>query len=1698
MTAEEVVDFIGARLRQRPPAGVSVAYLDGFMRRHRAALVQLLREQLGDRLAGRAQPPPVVQAVEGELPEHWTVARRTHANIAAMVVASTLENERRAPTAEERRTLAAYSGWGGLTIEGASHRFPQGFPAPEPRGLIHEFYTPAAVCAEVARVVEPLLPAGEVQALEPSAGIGRFIRAFEGQPRVRWQAVEYSELSARMLAALRPDLNLFSGSFERWVREKESAWSGRLQLVVSNPPYGARGASISEDPNREYREKLAYHYFLRRALDLLAPDGLGVFLVPAGFLTGKTEALKGLREKVLLRHHLAAAFRLPSMKPNGREAIFPGAMLVTDLLFFRSRGGTLAEVHSSDQRILNGEYFKQYPAHLLGKEVGIEAGEDDQTVKPRYGYQVVGEFTRLPDVEERPVCVDCAVVRAAPAAGRARVGLVRVVDEDTAGLPAPLAAAVALGLRVDRYLAAVAAQDSTTPSLLWPELHAALTAWVQTHGNPHGMAPLQNLAQQGKVGAERFLGAFTRAGRLIEGLSAPPPKAEPRFIGGADDVPALAEHLYRTAHSLTVARLHAEHRALGGTLEADGLVATLLASGWFRDGERWDQLVPAADYLTGSLWPKVARAKAYGADNQVARLMDTIQPALFDDIDGVSPRQGWVPLELVASWFNDTYSASYRYRTVSLERVEGLVTVQGRDYADLGDKHDDVHPELPLLLGWINHDKTLFSPPKPRRGDDIDKLRVEKATQWETSFIGWCGAKPERRALIEDAYNKQFKGFVAPSYDGQRLHLARWAKDGPQLRAHQIAGVNRLNAHRGGLLAFDVGVGKTYTGLALLARARQEGWARRPVILVPNSIVWKWAEDIARVLPDYRVGVIGSKRKTIAHGPRKGLQTSEVDSPAERAAKWTRFQAGELDVVLLTYTSLARTRMSEGAVRAYAESTSAIQREVALRQRNAQGRKKLSERDEAILREGVGAWVTEKLELAESLEYDPGILWDDLAVDLLIVDEAQNYKNLYLPEEREGGVPRFMGNPGDGSNRAWQLDFRCQSVRRQNGGAGVVLLSATPAKNSPLELYNLIQYVDPAAWTRLGIRDPEQFIDRYLKIKIQPVLNTSMEVVDRGAVVGFQNLHELRDVIHRYADFKTAEEVGLVLPEARVEMVEVDMDAAQEAKYTEYVAQIEEALESEDPSDKAQILGLLARMSLVAVHPQLDEGYTWRTAATVQNPRSPKFDALVARVLENRVCGHIIFIDNVAAHQWVRMVLVQAGIPDARIAVLNAETASGAADRQRIAKAFNGDPDEGLAPLYDVVIANAIAYEGIDLQTRTCAIHHLDLPWEPATLQQRNGRAVRQGNRLSAISIYYYFARRSQDGLRFNLIQGKRGWMTQLLKSQDRATNNPGAQSQLGPEEILLLISREPEKTRERLEALREMREAEAHERITRGAVQTLLAANARFRRAERIADPAEATRLRGEGEARLKHLQDVPPEIWPWAAQASRVRDTEVVIVALTVPVFEGLRITKPSELDPNLTQSVELGRVVDGRIGARNPFDPRWRLQRVDHAMWSDLTPEHFTADWPEDDTARTVAEIEQTIAPTLGRYMEWPELGWRYASDAFCERIWALTGDTIKAALAKQPNHLAHKARVPVLTTEGLTVLQGVSAFGKRDLTVLPPTASGWRLFMEAAPTAGIKWGELNAAAEWWWGRYFPRGVLRNEGEAVGAFGLGSQVA
>jgi len=1717
-----------------------------------------LREPAPLFTAGAMTPAAEAPRRPIEITEAWTPAQRTKANIAAMELAATLSA---APTEEERRILMGYTGWGGLSIRGAEGKFPADFPRPDPSGLIHEFYTPAVVANEIARVVRPLLPnlpqsdAGGVQALEPSAGIGRMLNAFEGA-RLEWHAVEWSELSYRMLRALRPDVDLMHSSFETWVQERGRELQGHLGLIISNPPYGARGASITDDPDREYREKMAYHYFLRRALDLLAPNGLGVFLVPGGFLSGKTPVLARLREKVLKRHHLATAFRLPSVGSDGREAVFPGAMLVVDVLVFRARDGQLDAVDPGDTEIVEGRYFELFPKHVLGKEIGKDGGEDDQTAKPRWGYQIQGDFTRLPDIVERPICAECKVTPRAftVVSGGAKTAnkpmrtpvvysATDAVDVNVDDLKEEIGAALLLGRRVERYLVDLT-REPERAYMAHSELVEQLNTWVKVNGLPRTNVELVNLAKREIIGAQKFLDAFEANGKLIQGLRVAPVKTPVKWRGAAKDIVGQAAELYRRSGRLTMVELLSFHISLGGPVQQREATDLLRKAGWAWDGDNWDELVPPEIYYTGALWPKMDRAMAAVgknlpfAQNQVDKLLDVIKPAMFEDLDAIQVRDGWIVLDLVAEWFNAT-QPNY-YDPIRLERKDGLITFKDVKYENLdgskAGRSTDYSPEALSLLGYLNHDKTLFKVSKGYGNDedekDLDKRRVAKANEWSASFMGWVSADGGRKVQLMHGYNRMMRGYVQPVTNADPLPIVRWSPTGLTPHAHQVIGARRVLENRRGMLAFDVGVGKTLTGLMVLARARQEGWAKRPVILVPNTIAWKWYRDIKKSLPDFNVGVIGSIKSVSHRGERLereiGLVTAEwitakkdtttakamkeiraeaktrvivskTDTPAQRAAKWTKFQAGEYDCVIVTYSVFNRTRMSVGAVRKYAETTSAIQREIAIRKRNAGKKKKLSEREEAILREGTSAWVAEQMELPSGQSYDPGIVWDDLNVDLLIVDEAQNFKNLYLPEPREGGVPRFMGNAGDGSKRAWNLDFRAASVRQRTGGSGIVLLSATPAKNSPLEFYNVIQYIDPEAWHRIGIRDPEGFIDRFLKIEIQPVVTPKMEVEERGAVVGFVNLDVLRDVVFRYGDFKTAKDVGLVLPTPTIEQVWVDMDAIQDQKYDRYVREIEESLASTNPKDKMKILGLLARMAMVAIHADLDMGFEWKTADQVTDAHSPKFDAMAERILANRDCGHIVFCENVAAHRWIYTTLVDGGIKPERIAFLNAEAVPGAAERQQIAMEFNGNEEEELAPRFDIVICNSVAYEGIDLQTRTCAIHHIDLPWEPATLEQRNGRGVRQGNTRQTITINYYMARRSQDGLRFNLIDGKAGWMRQLITSMDKETNNPGAQAQMSPEDVLAMISRDPEKTRAALQAVQARREEEARVKIAGEASRLLKAVNARFRQAERTTlDETERTRLRVEAEQRLKAVERTDPKAWPFGRFCSIVKTQPIIVVDGGGPLWSGLKIGIPSQWNAAKVQYLEMGDVSLGGW-VREAGEATWNQVTLgkDSPMVR-LTETSYNATFPADEHAATVRAIQQVCSDRLRYSGDWLGLHWDTAPVGWVESYWPETSTFILEALAKVSYYNAQAQRLPLVGPAGLVVGQANVA-STMGVEVIPPTEEGWRRFLELAPLSQTKFTPLSECARWWWNRSIPRNILVDKDENANAgFGAAEMVA
>ncbi|MBK7830490.1 DEAD/DEAH box helicase family protein [Nannocystis sp.] len=808
---ERQVARVRGRLQEARRRGEPVpsdAALDDFLARNRIKILNGLTAAL-------AQREP---AIDPGQPDAWTESRRMAANLEAMQLL--VSKPAGSHTVEDRRVLARYSGWGGLSIDKAQAAFPPSLQV-DTRGLIHEYYTPTALVAEIARVARLLLPDlvgldGVIRALEPSAGIGRFILAFDalGGAPIRWTAIEYSALAATLLSAVRPGLTVFTGPFERWIAKHWDEEVGRVNLVVSNPPFGQRGEAAFEDRDRSYREKTAMAYFLRRGLDLLAPGGLGIFIVPMGFMSDPKR--RKLRETILLGNHVATAFRLPSQLrlPDGRQRDhFPGAHNVTDLIFFRRRAGVLAELDAEDVPIADGRYFDMVPRHVLGE------------IDNSYRLAIIGPPVRLPELIERPICQDCRIRVAAP----------RIVAKDELDPGDPrIASAQALVRRVDAYLAAVAGARADDPVLLWPELVDALRGWTTRHGNPYDAKNVRVLAKDRDL-ARTFLRAFENDGNLIPGLRERPPAAAPTIPTG--DLLALAEHIYRQERGLSVPRLMQENTARGGTETRDAALTLIMRAGWCVDGPGLTLLLPETDYYTGDLWSRYDRAVQHPdnmqAQEQARRLMATIRPALLHDLGEYSVREGWVPLPLIADWLGDTINGGYP--AIELIRDAGLVQVRGIDYSDL-DESPQLAPLTINFLGWLNHDKVNFSPER-KKLQSLNEARDEKVAAWSRDFRDWIAGAPERQRILLAAYNRVARGFVLPTYGDEPIYIARWTTDPKrQLFDYQRAGVRRLLSNRGGILVYDVGVGKTFTALATIAAARQEGWVRRPVVLVPNLL----------------------------------------------------------------------------------------------------------------------------------------------------------------------------------------------------------------------------------------------------------------------------------------------------------------------------------------------------------------------------------------------------------------------------------------------------------------------------------------------------------------------------------------------------------------------------------------------------------------------------------------------------------------------------------------------------------------------------------------------------------------------------------------------------------------------------------------------------------------------------------------------
>lgn len=1237
---------------------------------------------------------------------------------------------------------------------------------------LNEFYTDPAVAKAQWDVIQRIGQASGT-ALEPSCATGVYMHtAPEG---FRVTGVELDPISSACAVALHGDRHEIVGStsLERFAR---SDGGRQFPVVIGNPPYGPRG-SLAKDDKPDL--KTAESYFIDTAIDKCQPGGIVSLVVPASVLNSKNG--RRFRERMLRKAEFLGAQRMPN---TAFEASHTD--VTADVIWLRKRGDdvagammtvdqkTMKKLGVWDEEFLAGTYFDGRGAdNLLG-----QAG----TAMRAYGevYTVNGSMVGVPETiaafEPHPVgnnptvseivdaldtdkekarTMGAAMIR--PYAD-GKAGDTKVVD----GVTYVLQGKPLRWHRVDEILAHEAVADAKPLADKIDRLvngdgddreglEDAVNAYIARHGIP---AKSKHLVEAAEHDAKlyRLIGAVDHTGRLSDTVTG----RQANIIAGSLETAAATLAAEKDTGDFSAAEL-----ALRTGKDIDEVRDILTASSAYAYTVE-DHWMPMDQYLTGNLWLKVDAAKsakqpAELADKlamQVKRLEEAIGPKTLDDVD-FGLNSGFIPPAMIAAWMDsevealrasDPKSTYYQeLRDAKVEFEKGLYRISGGAWG-----HAD------MLATYLNRTGT--------RKDDMPKIE-----RMNEEFRTWL-LTSQYRDEIEELYNRKFRGFIAPKFSKEAIDVPGLDTDGGKRLPNDYHWDSlrwALGAGKG-IIADDVGLGKTLRGLMLARLAKMYGKATKPTFVVPKSVLANWVSEANLWFPGSRILVIGETYSRDKEGNLK----SRPDNEAERNRKYHDLSQNDYDFVFINRDSFNELDVDPITKGEYLDQDFWVQRGDALG--NA-GDKKVKR-----VREQHAQAVSDR----EFGKRTDAIYFNHLGIDMMIVDEGHAYKNLYAARARFGESPKFLGGQGQ-SNRAFDMSFKAKWLRENNGGKGVYALTATPSKNSPLEIYSMLSYVAPEEFEKIGIRNSEEFLDRYCVFKTESLLQTNGEIAEGLATVGFKNLDELREIMNRYIMRRTAGEVGLQIPTAKQEMHLVDMTPQQSAVYGELRAALGE-VGKKDASGDAHVFSIMDKMAKAALDLELLDKDAHAGAV------SPKYDEVATvAAAASRDGGQVIFCEAVDAHEKIARALVAKGIPRDRIAILNANEAANSAKRQNISDRFN-------AGKLDVVIGNKIMEEGINLQKKTSDIHHLDTPWDPATLQQRNGRGVRQGNKRESVRVHTYLARGSFDGYRYQSMRAKKDWQEMLWNGGDRV-DNLAREGVFSREDMMIMMSADPEAERAKL-----------------------------------------------------------------------------------------------------------------------------------------------------------------------------------------------------------------------------------------------------------------------------------------------------------
>ncbi|MDE7171063.1 MAG: DEAD/DEAH box helicase family protein, partial [Oscillospiraceae bacterium] len=1324
-----------------------------------------------------------------------TPGERFKNNIRAIRLLKKLEAEDRFATPEEQNVLAQYVGWGGLSdcFDERHSKYA------ELKALLTEdeyeaaaastltaFYTPPVVIRSIYQTLVNMgFKTGNL--LEPSCGIGNFIGMRpDDLTESKIYGIELDSISGRIARQLYQKSSIAVQGFE-----KTDLPDSFFDAAIGNVPFGAFKVS---DKRYNKHNFLIHDYFFARTLDKVRPGGIVAFITSKGTMDKENPSV---RRYIAQRADLLGAVRLP----NNTFKAAAGTEVTSDILFLQKRDALSCEepdwvhLNTDENGLKMNQYFIDHPDMVMGEMQEISGPYGPETAcLPREGQDlgeqlaaaiqsIQGSVTEYvmddPEAEEEDQSI--------PADPEVRNFSYTVVDgqvyyrENSRMNPVEVSVTAAnriKGLIEIRDCVRTLIEYQTDD---WPDeniqaeqqkLNTLYDAYVKKYGRISSRANSaafrmdsayfllsslevldddRNFVRKADMFTKRTIKqktVITSVDTASEALAVSLAEKAcvdlgymASLMGGGDKMPQIVEDLKGVIFK----------DPLTGPFDIDGD-----AVDWYKGWQTADE------YLSGNVREKLATAKLAAKSDPAFQInveaLEKVQPVDLTASE-ISVRLGstWLPPKVVEQFVFEllgTLEFAQEKIHVRYAPYTGEWNVEGKSVDKENVKANSTYGTdrinaYRIIEETLNlRDVRIYDYVKDSKGKKTAILNKQetaiaqgKQELIKQEFRDWIWKDPERREILTRLYNDQFNSERPREYDGSHLNFVGMNPE-ITLRTHQRNAIARVLYGGNTLLGHVVGAGKTWEMVAAAQESKRLGLCQKSLFVVPNHLTEQWATEYLQLYPSANILV----------ATNKDFETKN------RKRFCGRIATGDYDAIIIGHSQFEKVPIS-------------MERQIAIlrqqRQEILDGIRELKEsKGDHFSRkqmERTKKSIEAKLkELNDQSRKDDVVTFEELGVDRIFIDEAHYYKNLasFSKMRNVSGIAQTE------AQKASDLYMKCRYLDEITGGRGVIFATGTPISNTMVEMFTMQKYLQYNTLKRHGLLHFDAWASTFGETV------TAIELAPEGTgyrsktrFAKFYNLPELMAMFKEVADIQTADMLNLPVPKANYHNVTLKPSELQEEMVEGLAERAERIRNKMVRSDVDNMLlvtndGRKLALDQRMLNPLLPDSDTSKTNACADNV----FE-LWQRTADQR-SAQMVFCDlstpkgngDFNVYDDLRDKLIAKGIPAEEIAFIHD------ANTETKKKELFGKVRSGQVRI--LLGSTQRMGAGTNAQQKLVALHHLDCPWRPSDLQQREGRIIRQGNENDEVDIYTYVTENTFDSYLYQMVENKQKFIGQIMTSK--------------------------------------------------------------------------------------------------------------------------------------------------------------------------------------------------------------------------------------------------------------------------------------------------------------------------------------------